>query len=338
MAESIVGVDFNYTYNGVLSTEVLFKPSVETPAISEFFTIYPGQKYKRQIPLLLPLEKIVKAYTSCARTFTDGINITNTTLELSQLQVNMEWCKDDFEGAVGNNLSEEWLRSGVQEFDPSGTQIQRIIDQLVIDALRRDNFRIFSFGDTNDASEDYNQLDGLWTKLIADASGGSNYCVNRVANFGVNLADGEALDALQAAYTRSAIILKQLPNAQKYIAVTGSIYENLMASYESNVNGTERQFSLLTDGANNLTYRGIRIVPIYAWDAALQDPANPLFGTVYHLMLYTTKANHAVGVDVEADANRIEGWYERKDRKYYIEGFQRLGYNYIHCQLQSVGY
>jgi hypothetical protein len=338
MAESIVGVDFDYTYNGVLSTDVLFKPSVETPAISEFFTIYPGQKYKRQIPLLLPLEKIVKAYTSCARTFTDGINITNTTLELQQLEVNMEWCKDDFEGAVGNVLSEDWLRTGIQEFDPSGTQIQRIIDQLVSDALRRDNFRIFSFGDIADLDANYNQLDGLWTKLIADATGGSNYCVNRVVNFGSTLGDGEAIAALQAAYTQSAIILKQLPNAQKYFAVTGSVYENLMASYERNVNGTERQFTLLTDGQNNLTYRGIRVIPVYAWDAALQDPANPLFGTVSHLMLYTTKANHAVGVDVEADANRIEGWYERKDRKYYIEGFQRLGYNYIHCQLQTVGY
>ena len=64
MALSEVGVDFNYTYNGKLSTEVLFKPTVGTPAVSDFFTIYPQLKYGTKIPLLLPLEKVVKKYTS----------------------------------------------------------------------------------------------------------------------------------------------------------------------------------------------------------------------------------------------------------------------------------
>ena len=339
MAESIIGVDFDYTYNGKLSTEVLFKPTINTPAVSDFFTVYPQFKYKQQIPLLLPLQKIVKSYTSCARTFTDGIDITNTSLDLVKLEVNMEWCKDDFEGTVGNILSEEWLRTGVDEFNPEGTQIQRVIDQLVTDGVRRDNFRILSFGDTGDGDDDWNQLDGVWSTLIGNASGGSGYCVNRAATFPTTaLAAGEALEALQACFTDSAIILKQMPNNMKYFAVTGSVFENLMASYEANVNGTERQFSLLLDGQQNLTYRGIRLIPVYAWDDALADPTCPLYGTVSHLILYTIKENHAVGVDVAADAERIEGWYERKDRKYYIEGYQRLGYNYLHCQLQTIVY
>jgi hypothetical protein len=87
-----------------------------------------------------------------------------------------------------------------------------------------------------------------------------------------------------------------------------------------------------------LNYRGISIMPIYAWDDALNKPGNPLFGTVEHLILYTTKINHAVGMDVAADAEKISGWYERKDRKYYVEGFYRMGYNYIHCDLQTIGY
>lgn len=339
MPASVIGVDFDYTYDGKLSTEVLFKPSINTPPMNDLFTPYTGLKYKQQIPLLLPLEKIVKEYTSCTRVFSEGVDITNTTLTLTPLDVNLPWCVDDFEGTVGNILAEEWLKSGVEQFDPSGTQIQRIINQLVEDAVRRDNFRIISFGDTNDGNADYNQLDGLWTKLIGNASGGNAYCVNRAASFATDeLEAGEALAALKEVYNNSATILKQLPNNMKYFAVTGTIYENLLGSYEANVNGTERQFTLLTDGAQNLTYRGIRIVPIYAWDASLEDPDNPLFGTVRHLILYTTRANHAIGMDVPGDAERISGWYERKDRKYYIEGFQRLGYNYIHCQLQTVGY
>lgn len=346
MAENIVGVDFDYTYNGQLITEVMFKPSIDTPAIDSMFTIKTGFKYKQQIPLIAPLSKIVKAYTSCARTFTDGIDITNTTLTLSELEVNMEWCKDDFEGTVGNILSETFFRDGIDSFDPSGTQIQTIIDDIVQDAMRRDNFRLISFGDTNDADGDWNSMDGLWTRLLAADGSGSSYCVQApVTDLGTgDLSSGQALAALKTIYEESQIILKQLPNSMKYFAVTGSVFENLLSSYEANVNGTERQFTMLTagpdmaDGRPSLNYRGIQVIPIYAWDNALADTTCPIYGTTDHLILYTTKANHAVGMATPEDSRRISGWYERKDRRYYIEGDYKLGYNYIHCDLQSIGY
>lgn len=337
MAASEVGINFDYTYPGKLSTEVLFCPSINTPAISDLFRIFPEFKFRQQISILLPLEKIIKAYTSCARTFTDGIDITNTTLTLKQLEINMMWCKDDFESQFGNILAEEWLKSGVDEFDPSGTELQKVIDQHVTDGARRDTFRILSFGDTADPDSDWNQLDGLWTHLIAESGTGSSYCTRRTSNIAGVLAAGGALTALQTMFEDSAIVLKQLPNAMKYFAVTGSVWENLLASYEANVNGTEAQFTLLKDGDDNLTYRGIRIFPIYAWDAALADPTCPLFGRT-NLILYTTRDNHAVGVDVEADQTKITGFYERRDREFIIEGFQRLGYANICCDLQSIAF
>ena len=346
MADSAVSVSFDYTYDGQLLTEVLMKPSIDTPAMNTLFMPKTGFKYKQQIPLVANLSKITKAYSSCARTFTDGIPITNTTLTLKELEVNLEWCKDDFEGAVGNILSETYLKNGVMEFDPEGTEIQSIIDELVLDAMRRDNFRLISFGDENDADADWNQLNGLWTQLLGEDGQGSSYCVEApVTDLGTgDLAAGAALAALKSVTEGAPIILKQYPLQKKYIAVTGSVFENLLGSYEANTNGTENQFTLLQQGPTidgntpSLKYRGIPVIPIYAWDSALADTTNPLDGNVKHLILYTTRDNHAVGMDVQADANSITGWYERKDRKYYIEGFHRLGYTYLHCDLQSIGY
>lgn len=343
MAESIVGVNFDYTYNGVLGTEVLFKPTVATPAISDFMTIRQFAKYKEQIPLLNGLEKQVKEYTSCDRTFTDGNDIINTTLELTELELNMEWCKDDFVGLLktGNNLAEQMLKDGIDEFNPTGTQIQSIIDQQVNDVLRRDTFRIFSFGDTTAASADFNQLDGLWKQLI---DGVLANCVERTTTFPAGaLADGAALAALKDAYENSKIILKQLPNNMKYFAVTGSVYENLLSSYEANVNGTERQFTNLFmgqgDQGDSLMYRGIPVIPIYAWDASLTDPDNPLNVAGFeHLILYTTRDNHAAGFKRQQDSERASGWYERKDRNFYVEAHYAMGYSYLHCDLQSVAY
>ena len=347
MAESIVGVDFDYEYQGVLGTEVLFKPTVATPAISDLMTIRQFAKYRERIPLLNGLEKVVKEYQSCDRQFQDGNNITNTTLQLTELDLNMEWCKDDFVGMLktGNNLAEQYLRDGIEEFNPEGTQIQTIIDQQVNDVLRRDTFRIFSFGDTASGSDDFNMLDGLWTQLIGNSGpvGADGYCVKRTSNLGTGtLAEGAALAALKAAYEGSAIILKQLPNNMKYFAVTGSVYENLLSSYESNVNGTERQFMNLVQGqgdqGTSLMYRGIPVMPIYAWDNSLADPDNPFNGTVEHLILYTTRDNHAAGFKRQEDSERISGWYERKDRRFYVEGHYAMGYTYFHCDLQSIAY
>lgn len=46
----ILGEDFNYQYNGTLLTEVMFKPSVGTPALTDFARIIPGSQFKIQIP------------------------------------------------------------------------------------------------------------------------------------------------------------------------------------------------------------------------------------------------------------------------------------------------
>lgn len=340
----MVGVDFDYVYDGKLGVDVLRKPSIMTPSIGDFMSIRQNARYKEQIPLLTPFQKKVKAYAACGGAFGTGNDIVNTTLELTELSLALEWCKDEFVGTlkVGNNLAEEYLKTGQDEFNPEGTQIQAIINEQVNDALRLDTFRIFSFGDTTGASADYNMLDGMWKQLI-DGSVGLDSCVNRTNDFGVGaLADGAALGAMKAAYEGSAIILKQLPKNMKYFAVTGSVYENLMTSYESNTTGSDLQFTNLVNGQGesegSLSYRGIRVEPVYAWDADLADTDNPLFGTVEHLLLYTTKDNHVAGFMKQSDSETFQGKYVWKDEKYYVRGHYAMGYTYLHCDLQSVGY
>ena len=339
----MVGVDFDYVYDGKLGTDVLRKPSILTPAISDFMSIRQNARYKEQIPLLTPFQKKVKAYAACGGAFGTGNDIVNTTLELTELSIALEWCKDEFVGTlkVGNNLAEEFLKTGQDEFNPDGTQVQTIINEQVNDAMRLDTFRIFSFGDTGGASADYNMLDGMWTQLIAGVAAS---CVNRTSTFtyGVALADGEALAACKAAYEGSAIILKQLPKSMKYIAVTGAVYENLLSSYESNTTGSDLQFTNLTNGQGeseaNLSYRGIKVVPVYAWDDSLADTDNPLNLTVDNLLIYTTKDNHAAGFMKQSDSETFQGKYDWKDEKYYIRGHYAMGYTYLHCDLQSIGY
>jgi hypothetical protein len=101
---------------------------------------------------------------------------------------------------------------------------------------------------------------------------------------------------------------------------------------------TEQQFANLTKGLSFLTYKGIPVRPIGLWDTFLAESDNPLFAVTRHLILLTIKENHILGVENGADLNKLEGWYERKDRKFYYEADFKLGYNYLHCDLQTIMY
>lgn len=343
-ALSILETNFNYTYPGLLTTEIFYKPTLQSPALTDIFTIDQGIKFQKQYNLVTQLDKILRPYTGCARTFNGNRQlITNTTVVTKEFQVSESWCKDDFTGYLSgryNILAQEWLKTGNKSFDPSGTPISTIIDRILKDALQRDVFRRVSFGAGQSSDPDYNQIDGLWDRLI-DSSGGSNYCVVRAGSaLGTGtLAANAALTALEAVYANSNILLKNAPN--KVFWVTRSIWDNYYNSLIANgavTQVTEASFENIQKGLTTLTYKGIPVRAVDLWDSFLAESDNPLTGTTRHLILLTVKENHILGVENGADLNKIEGWYERKDRQFYYEADMKFGYNYLHCDLQTIAY
>ena len=340
---SALETNFNYTYPGILTTEVFFKPTEDSPALSDLAIIDQGISFKKQYNILPALDKIVKPYDGCARTFSGSQDITNKTLEVAEFELGLEWCKDDFTNYLTgayNNLAQEWLKSGNASFDPSGTPVASIISRLIEDSARRDVFRRICFGDAGSASADFDTIDGIWTQLVDNAGTTSTYCVKKAStSLGTAaLSSGEALAALEAVYNESTNLLKAVPTSKKAMFVTGSVYDNYFNSLAANGAVTEQAFSNLVKGVSSLTFKGIPVVPVRIWDTMLEDSDNPLNASTRHLILYTTKDNHRIGVESSGDLNKIEGWYDRKDRKYYFEGDMKFGYTYLHCDLQTIAY
>lgn len=327
MSDVVLNANLNYTWNGEVPREVFLDPTVQTPDIQNLFTIQQRVKSKWQIHTAAALNKVTKADDGCGLSDTGtGIDITNTTLEVADLEIYLTQCADVFKDEVW----ETSLRTGTAINDLSGTDIQRnIIQPLISDVAARDMFRILSFGDTGSGDPDINQLDGLWTKMIA---GVASYCVQQSSvSFGATLTDGEALSGLKASYEEAAIVLKQKSNTEKAFYVTGSVFENYQASLETK-EGTEAGWKVIQDGVQRLYYRGIEVIPVYAWDEtiAADGLSNP------HRILYTTKANHIAGFDVSRDAMSIKTWYSDDDdiMKYLTR--YKMGYQYIHCDLQII--
>lgn len=344
-AVSILETNFNYTYNGVLTDEIFYKPSLSSPALSDIFTIDTDASDKKRYNLLNPLSKVLLPYTGCGGTPAGNRSlITNTTIQLKPFQMYESWCKDDFTGQLTgsfNVLAENWLRTGNASFDPAGTPIDRIIVDALKDALRRDVFRRVSFAASNSADADYNQIDGLWDRLI-DSSGASNYCVYRYGSgLGTGtLADGTANTYLTGMWENSNLLLKEygIDNGRARFLVTRSIWDNYYKYLVGVGAVTEQAYSNYVSGLNTLTFRGIPVIPVSLWDSFLAESDNPLFATTRHLALLTVKDNHILGVENTSDLEKIDSWYEQKDQKRYYRANMTFGYQYLHCDLQTIAY
>lgn len=350
---SIVETNFNFTYPGILTTDLLYKPSIDTPAISDMFTIDQNIKFQKQYNLVAVLNQILKPYGGCAATSgnsnSDRDRITNTTLITKEFRMEEAWCKDDFTSqltGVYNNLAQEWLKTGEASFDPAGTPIDQVIQEVLTDALRRDVFGRYTMAAGNSSNANFNQIDGLWDRLIDSSGSQINYCVVRGgSSLGVGtITAANAVAALENVYAAAPTILKQMMSKATFW-VTGSVYDAYINQLIGQGNVSQAQFENTIMGVQGnktwdggVPYKGIMVRPVRYWDSSLTDANNPLFATTRHLILLTVKQNHVAGVENGGDLNKIYSWYENKDSKRYYRSDMKLGYQYMHCDLQAIAY
>lgn len=319
------------TYTGKETMDVLIKPSFNDPEMSKLFRIMTDIQSSKKLYLLNQLSYITKAYASCGRTVTGtGVNITQKTLEVAPLEVYLEQCADVFT----DTIFETWRKTGADWNDLSGTEAQKIIETLVMDAVKRDAFRIACFGDTSISDTRYTMLDGLWTIILDNVD---SYCIDRVDYLpDGTLAADAALGYLKNLYNGADNILKAVDNNNKIFHVTGSIYDNLLASYESKTSGTaEIQFNWLVDGTSSLKFRGIEVNPIRSWDTYLSSDfssSNP------HRIIYTGKDNWVLGIEKESDFTKAKFWYSDDDDMNKVNIRYRMGVQFVHCDLTAVSY
>lgn len=345
-AVSILETNLNYTWNGILSTDLFFKPTLSTPAIADVFNVDMGASDTKRYHIAPVVNKVLKPYSGCGQEVTgSSFDITSKKIQLKPFEMYQGWCKDDFTDQLTgsyNVLAQEWLKTGTDSFDPAGTPIDTMIVKLLKDALRRDIWRRISFGDTTSSNADWNQIDGLWQSLI-DQSGASNYCVQRIgAALGVGtLAADTALTYFKAIYNNSSNLLKDyaIDSGNGRFLVTRSVWENYYDSLVDKGDVSNDEYNNLQTGIKKLQYKGIPVVPITIWDDQLSDSANPLAATTHHLIAFTVKDNHVLGIENTSDLDKIDSWFEKKDNKRYYRSNMIMGFlGAIHCELTSISY
>jgi hypothetical protein len=237
-------------------------------------------------------------------------------------------CWDEFEDTV----FEELLKTGTRLPDISGTLIENILLTRVQQAIRNDITRLSYFGDQSSNNPNFDSLDGFWTvyypQLVAD-----DLVPRANTGSGTNLASGDGFAILRDVYDQAPLQLKGLPANQKVFNVTQSVYSQLREDIE-NGGGGDYGLLQLINGVEQFTFRGVTVIPQFRWD----DIATSLGTTKPHYVEYTTPQNKVLATDVLSPETALELWYDQKDEKVYIKARFKMGVNYIHPSLISLGY
>lgn len=333
-----------YTFPGNLPTELFYAPTIGTPALNEMFSIRQGIRTDEYLILVNSMEKILAATQGCEPTYTTAGTLSDRKITVGTFAAYLKWCKEDFI-STASVLSNDpkFVADGLEGYDATAAVRKFWIDSM-IDAMRRDIWRIVLFGNDSAASANYSVIDGLLVKLL-DAN--ASYCVKAVGsslgnNHNTVVSDADVLAAFRTIHQDAQIPLKQLLPNEKVIWCTGAMYEGLIRNYESNSTGSETQFKYLESGIPKLKFRGVDVEPLYLADNYLSgDSTNPWYDNMRNFLIYTPKAssrfsNLVLGTENASHLNKVKVFFDEKDDVTYAKTEMKFGVQFINCDLTAI--
>jgi hypothetical protein len=301
------------TYSGKDFTKILFAPQEGSDDLMGIRVI-PNIKVKANMYLNSSLTKVVRKYSTCGFAATGGVtDVSDRTLEVERLKVNLEECGDAFYGTI----FEEFYGAGTAIDDLLPTVVGEVARKRVAEAIADDNGRMAWFAASTAADADFDQFDGFIQHFVTDSADLGVYlemtAISNVEDTNGDLVADGAYELLKSAFENQTKVLRQMPNSSKSFRVTCTIIDNLTTTYEQLGTGNNLGLSRLIDGqgASTLTFRGIPVVEITGWDTQLADAANPNSGgngidIGANMMVYTVNDNLVLGTDVNDAASQLK--------------------------------
>lgn len=345
----------NLTFNGseIKSlSEAIFQDTFKKPELQLFHTIVEGIKAKQQIAILGNFGLIGKKSAGCAPG-SDGNLITNSEKfwNPETIAVRDETCWNDLKATFF-----VWSQqNGIAAADLTKTEFAQFLMERYPDAIKEAIYRICWFGDTAadvianggklTAGTDktyFNIINGFWKQLVAIATANAARRVTITENAGANyaaqanLSSTAALTYMRTAYQNADKRLKSNPNA--CFILSDSLVDNYQTYLESQVNNTQG-FMYIENGIAKFLYRGI---PVYRFDF-LDRYTTAYFdnGTKYdapHKLILTTKDNLQIGVESVGALEELDMFYDKRDKKTYVDAMFKLDAKVVLDYNVMVGY
>lgn len=332
-------------YNGNQTADLILKPLFKNPMLNALFTVREDIQYREPLNVVGPLTGILQKYTGCAQLPTTGnATITQRFLEPQRMQAYVQQCADVFD----HTILEKAKKSGYDENDLTGTSLAKLLEELSVEGLTLDLFRLIFFGDKASANVLLNTIDGVWKKVFAGVADANpeNAIIRTIIPDA--LVANTARDTFKKLLTTgSPNILKQAVRSGKaLILTTGAMFDNYLESKESQNNaGVEQAYinelnGMVKDtmgGVEAIPFRGIPILAMRDWDTEIAAINGATPANTHRAMLWLP-GNHYLGTDKYSNFNAFKHWYSDDFDTNNLRARFRADYNYAVGQFNAVAY
>lgn len=282
------------------------------------------------------MDKVTKLRSGCtpAAVQSGGLNPAKLILSVSDFLINDGQCAATFDNTIGELVR----KKGFDINNLEGTQIESLIQELVLDAAARDMYRKLWLNDSTSTNADYLGFDGIYKKtkagyLAADGTG------NAGAITATDLLAANIVATFQRIEDAQPDELKYMPDGEKLMYVTDPVWKAWRRYLQSPTFNVVEGRRDLIDGIEVLYYNGIRLVNLgviskyLSTDFATGSPA--AIATPYRVLL-TWPENHYIVSDAMTSSFKLDFWYEKKDDTNYWRMFYKLGYTYAFGQYNTI--
>lgn len=330
---SQLAVDFTGVQAGTIFLDPLF---IGSP-LSEFFQIMPNIKNGKQKMLFAgTIENYLRQRTGCGFNPIGNLKINERCISTTDVKGETAQCWEEFK----DSIILEALNDGIRKADLTGTILQNILlTRLQQGAERQINLLAF-FGDKATANEEQNIVDGLWTVYLPQLVS-QNLTPRINSGSGTALGAGNAIQLLDDVIDSTTNELDTFDASEKVMLVTRAVWRQLQKDLRDGADGSTAFSSEVQNGITRLMFDGIEVVKMSRWEGlAAQYMGGILPGVTanFNLVLLTHRRNLVLGTNVEADINRFETWFERKEEEYLTRTAFMLGFDYVHPSLMAVAY
>jgi len=280
-----------------------------------------------------------KGATACTlNEITASITTTEKTWECNKWDTRLIWCADD----IVNTVAAKGLKKGINRYDMTDTEYMDLIGQLVTEAILELYARVVWFGDKLAANTDdspagvitatkdvkyINFVNGLFKQAYGIIAAAPTQRVNLSTYNGQasyaqqksSLSNANALIAIQNMVLTAPMALRQeLLNGNYMIKCTQLLFDKVAANFKAFE--LESMRADLENGLTGIRIEGVVVTPNPSWDQMINEWEND--GTKWHdpyrALLYSVD-NALVGVPSISEWGNFEVFYDRKDKKVYID-------------------
>ena len=308
--------------------------------LMQLVTLVPDVSYAKKIGFLGKLAAIgkTKSGTTCTlNTVTATVPTTESTWDPTEWDTRLVLCKDDIEGTIAMKT----LKNGVESFDLTGTDYIKAFTDALIEAINEMYFRMVWVSDTDAAGTDdspagyitagadldlVNMIDGLWKRARTAIATDTTQHIDIPANDEITTVAQDAAFTTALALTYSKNLFFNAPlrirNKMKrdgYIAYcTQAYFDKLLSNFQTF--DLESMRKTLEDGAEALMINGIPFVAVPEWDEMIEtyEDQGAYYRDPFRCIVYA-KNNALVGVPSVSTWGEFDAFYDRTDKKVYID-------------------